>query len=189
MRGDYYKTKESVDEYIRVAKEVQGAELINKLSEFLAPNSRLLEIGSGPGTDWNILKSNYDVVGSDNSREFLSYLASKNPSGMFLELDAVTLDTDEKFDGLYSNKVLHHLNDEELIDSIKRQCEVLNENGIICHSFWKGEGSEVFRGLYVNYHTKTALKDCFEDYFETILIETYAEFEDSDSLLFIGKKR
>jgi len=185
----YYKTKESVDEYIKLAKDVNGGELIEKLKVYLPPNSSLLEIGTGPGTDWNILKKDYTVVGSDNSQEFLSHLASKNPKGRFLELNAITLKTTEKFDGIYSNKVMHHLKDEELVDSIKRQYDILNTDGIICHSFWKGEGSEVFKGLFVNYHLESSLSVFFEEYFEIFVIESYNEFEAGDSLLLIGKKK
>lgn len=189
MTKKYYKTKESVEEYIRLAKDVHGGELIEQLKEFLPAGSVVLEIGTGPGTDWNILMEDYEVVGSDNSKEFLSHLIASNPEGIFLELDAITLNTNEKFGGVYSNKVMHHLKDNELIDSIKKQYEVLNDEGIICHSFWKGEGSEVFKGLFVNYHSEQALREFFEVYFETLLIKSYAEFEEADSLLLIGKKK
>lgn len=189
MTEDYYKTKKSVEEYIRLAKDVNGGELIEKFKKFLPPKADLLEIGTGPGTDWNILKRDFNVVGSDNSKEFISHLASNNPAGRFLELDAITLNTDETFDGLYSNKVIHHLKDHELTDSIKRQHEILNPDGIICHSFWKGEGSEIFKGLFVNYHSEKVLRGFFEEYFEVLIIERYAEFEEGDSLLMIGKKK
>jgi len=189
MTKKYYKTKESVEEYIRLAKDVNGGELIEKLKEFLPSESTLLEIGTGPGTDWSILKGDYEVVGSDNSPEFLKHLNAKYPNGAFLELDAITLHTNQKFDGIYSNKVMHHLKDNELVDAIKRQCDVLQPDGIICHSFWRGEGSEVFKGLFVNYHTEQSLKDYFEEQFEILKIEFYAEFEEADSLLLIAKKR
>ena len=146
------------------------------------------EIGSGPGTDWKILNKSYNVIGSDNSTEFLNHLIVKNQQGKFLELNAITLITDKKFDGIYSNKVMHHLNDNELADSIKRQYEILNPNGIICHSFWKGEGSEIFKGLFVNYHNEGSLEEFYKDYFELLSIESYNEFEDEDSLLLIGRK-
>ena len=189
MALEYYKTKESVEEYIRLAKDVSGIELIKKLKTFLPSNSSLLEIGTGPGTDWKILKTDYKVSGSDNSKEFLSHLKANNPTGKFLELDATTLNTKEKFDGIYSNKVMHHLKDDELNDSIARQYDLLNSEGIICHSFWKGEGSEIFKGLFVNYHTEKTLKSFFEEHFEILLIESYQEFEEGDSLLLIGKKK
>jgi len=189
MTEDYYKTKESVEEYISLAKDVDGGELIERLKQYLPFKSTLLELGTGPGTDWNILKDDFKVVGSDNSREFLKYLIANNPAGKFLELDAATLNTEKKFDGIYSNKVLHHLKDHELIHSIKRQYEVLNTDGIVCHSFWRGEGNEVFKGLFVNYHTEVELRDYFEKYFVMLVIERYAEFEDEDSILFIGQKK
>lgn len=189
MGKGYYKTKESVVEYIRLSKDVNGGALIKMLKRYLPSNSKLLEIGTGPGTDWRILDEDFDVVGSDNSREFLVHLNSVHTSGTFLELDAVTLETNEKFDGIYSNKVLHHLKDNELIDSTKKQFDVLNPNGIICHSFWKGKGTEVFKGLFVNYHSENTLRDIFKGYFNILLLEPYAEFEEADSLLMIGRKK
>jgi len=189
MTAKYYKTKASVQEYIKLAKDVNGADLIEQLKTFLAPNADLLEIGTGPGTDWNILQRNFKVIGSDNSLEFLKHLHITYPSASFLELDAITLDTDKKFDGLYSNKVMHHLKDQEIIRSIKRQQEVLKVDGIICHSFWKGDGSEIFKGLFVNYHSEASLKLLFEPSFEILLLESYKEFETGDSLLLIGKKK
>lgn len=189
MESGYYKTKESVEEYIRLAKDVNGRQLIEKLERALAPKSTLLEIGSGPGTDWRILNRFYHVTGSDNSIEFLNHLRSENPNGKFLELDAITLQTNKKFDGIYSNKVLHHLNDHELVDSIKRQYEVLNTQGVICHSFWKGEGSEIFKGLFVKYHTEKSLKEVFGKHFRILSIESYAEFEQGDSLLLLSIKK
>ena len=189
MSNNYYKNNESVEEYIRLAKGYDGAELIKKLNKFLPSKSRLLEIGSGPGTDFQILKKNYSVVGSDFSKEFINRLVVNNPNDIFLQLDASTLLTDMKFDGIYSNKVLQHLTDDEIRNSILRQIDLLNENGIICHSFWKGEGDEIFKGLLVNYQTEKSLRILFENGFEILTIEEYNEFEDGDSLVLIARKK
>ena len=189
MEGEFYKIKETVEQYINSAKGFDGKLLIEKMKDVLPSDSIVLEIGSGPGTDWNILKEDYIVIGSDNSKVFINYLVDEYPNGKFLELDAVSLNTNLKFDGIYSNKVLHHLNNDELKKSIKRQSEILNSNGIICHSFWKGEGFEVFKGLFVNYHNETSLKEFFDNYFEVLLIETYKEFDEGDSILLIGRRK
>ncbi len=188
MKKNYYHTKESVDEYINLAKDVSGINLIKKLQPFLSNGSEVLEIGSGPGTDWKILSEYYNVTGSDISREFLVHLKKNNPSGRFFDLDAVTLNTKEKFDCIYSNKVLHHLKDKELTESINNQYEILNPGGIICHSFWRGEGTEVFKGMFVNYYTVESLRKIFESKFDIFLLEEYKEFEDRDSILLIGGK-
>lgn len=189
VKKKYYHTKESVDEYIELAKDVNGEGLIEKLKQELAANSLLLEIGSGPGSDWKILSNTFKVIGSDNSLVFLDHLATQYPHGRFIELDAVTLNTRLRFNGIYSNKVLHHLSDAELLASTKRQYDVLMDDGIICHSFWKGEGSEEFKGLFVNYHTEESLRAVFTEFFEMKSIDSYEEFEESDSLLLIGRKK
>ncbi|MCI5056730.1 MAG: class I SAM-dependent methyltransferase [Flavobacteriales bacterium] len=189
MEGSYYKTKESIEEYIKLAEDVNGKLLIEKLKKTLPLKSKLLELGSGPGTDWKILDAFYNVIGSDNSCEFLSHLTKTNPEGKFIELDAITLKTDLRFDGIYSNKVLHHLKDHELIESVKRQTEILNPDGIISHSFWKGEGSEIFKGMFVNYHNESRLTQTFEKHFEILSISSYKEFDEDDSLLLLARKK
>lgn len=189
MAEGYYHTKESVAEYVHLAKDVNGKELIEQLEEILPKGSSLLELGSGPGTDFKILKETFKVTGSDYSVEFINHLKSVHPNDEFLHLNAATLETEQRFDAIYSNKVLHHLSNQDLEISIKRQHQILNVGGIVCHSFWKGEGNEVFKGLYVNYHSEAAIEKAFEPYFETVSISLYNEFEEGDSVLFIGRKK
>ena len=71
-----------------------------------------------------------------SDEEFLEHLENSYIKGEFLKLDASTLISDEKFEGIYSNKVLHHLTDEALLLSVKRQSELLKEGGIICHYYY-----------------------------------------------------
>ena len=189
MEEKYYHSKESVEEYIRLAKDVSGNDLIEKLKKILPQDSSVLEIGSGPGTDWEILSKTYETTGSDNSTVFLDHLSKRHPKGDFVLLDAVTLETELTFDGIYSNKVMHHLKTEELQESIKRQYSLLNPNGIVCHSFWKGDGDEYFKGMYVNYHTGEQIKSYFESAFEVLVVEAYKEFDEDDSILLIAKKK
>jgi hypothetical protein len=51
----------------------------------------------------------YEVIGSNNSDEFLNHLTTTNSKDVFLNLEVNTVDTTMKFDGIYSNKVMHHL--------------------------------------------------------------------------------
>lgn len=188
MSTDYYRSKEAVSSYIKAAADVDSRSLIEKLKGVLPAGKSLLELGSGPGTDWQILNETYQVVGSDFSQEFMTHLKTENPDGEFLNLDATTLETDLKFDGIYSNKVLHHLEDDELNQSITAQLEILKPEGIICHSFWKGEGTDMFNGMFVNYQSSEELKKLFDVDFSIILMEEYQEFEPDDSILMIAKK-
>ncbi len=189
MKEKYYHTKDSVDEYIKLAKGVDSSELIEKLKPFLRKNSTVLELGTGPGTDWSILQKDYQVTGSDNSLEFLKRLEENFREGHFLLLDASALQTNQKFNAIYSNKVLHHLTDEELKQSIQKQIDTLNKGGIISHSFWNGTGEEIFKGMYVNYHTAEEIEPLFAHYFDILLLDSYKEFEDNDSLHLIARKK
>lgn len=189
MVGNYYKTKETVEEYIKLAKGVNGGDLIEKLNQVLPKGSKVLELGSGPGSDWAILNNLYNVTGSDYSNVFLEHLKSEFPDGKFLQLDASILNVNAEFDAIYSNKVLHHLTDKELFASIKRQYELLKKGRVVCHSFWKGAGEEIFKGLFVNYHTLEELQTFFERYFQIDTLVTYKEFENDDSIFLIARKK
>lgn len=187
--GNYYHTKESVEEYIRSARGHDGRQVIAKLREYLPEDSLLLEIGSGPGTDWKLLQQHYRVVGSDQSKEFLKHLRTSIPEGEFLALDAASLDTGRLFQGIYSNKVLHHLEDQALATSIKRQCEILHPGGIVCHTFWYGQDTETYNDLFINYHNEEGICKLFGKYFDPLRIKFYKEFDPGDSFLYIGKKK
>lgn len=188
MESNYYHNKQTVEEYINMAKDVNGKKLIAKLKDFLPLNSKLLEIGSGPGSDLAILNNNFEVTGSDYSSEFLQRLSKSYPDTDLLMLDAITLLTENKYNGIYSNKVLHHLNNDELKQSIQRQYEILEKDGIICHSFWKGTGDELYNGMFVNYQIENSLNELFVSSFNILYLESYKEFEEDDSLLLIAQK-
>lgn len=188
MEGKYYKDKKTVDEYIKMAEGINGKQLIDSLKTYLKPGAKLLEIGSGPGSDFSILKKDFQVTGSDYSLEFLKHLKNAFKNDVFLHLDAGSLETNQKFEGIYSNKVLQHLTNKELAISIVKQTEILQDEGIICHSFWKGEEEEIFNGLFVNYQSARSLRELFEKYFKVLVLKEYKEFEDGDSILLIGKK-
>jgi len=98
MENQYYKTPQSVKEYITAAEGYDGKKLIQKLHKFLPAGSSVLEIGSGPGTDFQLLKKAYSVVGSDFSEQFIAHLEKKNANDLFLHMDSEVLQTDKKFD-------------------------------------------------------------------------------------------
>ena len=188
MTDKFYHTKETVERYIKMAEGYDGRELIEKLKKFLPINSAILEIGMGPGKDLKILNEFYQVTGSDLSPEFIDLVREELSDLGLLNLNAITLETNKIFDGIYSNKVLHHLRDAELRLSIKNQHRILNQNGVVCHSFWKGDKIEEINGLLFNYHTEDELGELFANKFKIVLLETYRELEKDDSIFLIGVK-
>ena len=178
----FFDTEKGVEQYIKMAEGYDGEELIKILQEYLPENSTVLELGIGPGKDMDILKKSYVVTGSDNSQIFLDKYKEKHQGADLLLLDAVTIQTDRKFDCIYSNKVLHHLTKENLVKSLQRQKELLNPNGIAFHSFWKGSKTEEMEGLLFTYYEINDLKKMAESDFEILVLEIYTEMEKDDSI-------
>ena len=152
-----------------------GKKVIDILKKHLKENSTVLELGMGPGKDLDILKKNYNAVGSDNSQEFLSIYAENNKDTQLLLLGAVTINTKKKFDCIYSNKVLQHLTKNQLNESILRQWEVLCDNGLLFHTFWRGDSEEIYDGLRFVYYEKVELINSFQNLFNIIEIDYYSE--------------
>ncbi len=185
----FYHTEKTADEYIRMAEGYDGKEIIATLRQHLEDKSTVLELGIGPGKDLNLLAEHYQVTGSDLSPIFLEKYKANNPAADLLLLDAVTIDTNRTFDCIYSNKVLHHLTDDELEQSIKRQNELLSHRGLVCHSFWAGEGEEFFHGMRFNYHTRDHLEKLIDGNWEILELSVYEEMANEDSILMIAAKR
>ena len=185
----FFDTEKGVKEYIKMAEGFDGAELIRILRNFLSDGSSVLELGMGPGKDLDLLQKYYSVTGSDNSTIFLEKYKKKNPKVEVLSLNAVTLKTERKFDGIYSNKVLHHLTTDDLKISIKKQKDILNPNGILFHSFWKGSKTEKIEGLLFVYYELKDLRKIFESDFEILVLETYKEMEKDDSVYAVLRRK
>ncbi len=185
----FFDTEKGVDEYVKMAEGFDGAELIKILQNFLPEKSSVLELGMGPGKDLDMLSKTYTVTGSDNSQIFLDRYKKQNPDADLLELDAVTLSTNRTFDCLYSNKVLHHLTTDDMKISLKKQKELLNPNGILFHSFWKGNKTENIEGLLFVYYELDTLRELFETDFEILELKVYTEDQKDDSIYAVLKKK
>ena len=183
----FYDDRETANQYIKMAEGFDGQALVNVLREQLPAGASVLELGMGPGVDLDLLSEHFKAVGSDISQFFLHRYREKNPGADLICLDAVELRTDRVFDGIYSNKVLHHLSLDELSQSVRRQRDLLNSNSLILHSFWRGEGEEEHHRLRFVYQTEESLRAIFGEVFNVIEIVTYEELEHSDSLYLLAK--
>ena len=184
----FYDSSENVDKYIEMCKGYDGSNLHELLSRHIKNQSSLLELGCGAGNDIAVFKKNYKVTGSDNSLEFLNRCKLKYPGVDFVQLDAVELDINKSFNCIFSNKVLHHLSEAELRESLKKQSNLLSNNGVIAHSFWLGDGCEEMHGLRFNYYSKKQIVSIVSEYFNIIDTLNYQEFEESDSLFIVAQK-
>ena len=185
----FFDTEKGVEQYVKMVEGYDGTELIAILEKYLPENSTVLELGIGPGKDMDILKKSYAVTGSDNSQIFLDRYKKNNPDADLILLDATTLQIQQKFDCVYSNKVLHHLPREDLVKSLQRQKEILNPNGIAFHSFWKGNKTENIDGLLFIYYEIDDLKKMVGNNFEILTMKIYTEMEKDNSIYIVMKNK
>lgn len=178
----YYNDEKNVEQYINMAEGYDGAFLIDVLKQHLATGSTVLELGMGPGKDLRILNRQFTVTGSDYSDIFIKRFLAHHPDADVMQLDAITMNTNRRFDAIYSNKVLYHLTPEQLAQSLQHQQRVLMPDGLALHSFWYGEGSEQMHGLHFAYYTEAQLRTIAEPFYDVIQIARYTEMETDDSL-------
>ena len=184
----YYDDAKNVETYVEMADGYDGRALIEVLATMLEPGSTVLELGMGPGKDFALLSQRYQVTGSDNSALFVERYREQNPDADLVQLDAVTMDIDRRFDCIYSNKVLQHLTRDELRTSLANQAAVLNAGGILLHSLWIGEGEDVFHGLLNTYYTEGTLRDLIGDEYELVDFQIYGEMGEGDSFFVVMRK-
>ena len=184
----YYDTKKGIEEYILRSQDWEGPKLVKILKKYISKHATLLELGMGPGRDFEILQKIYQATGSDKSKRFLERYKKTHKGSKLVKLDAITIKINKKFDCIYSNRVLHHLTKPELKRSLARQNEVLNQEGIAFHTFWKGKITEKKRGLLFVYYQKEQLKKILKQHFDVLELETFSGDEKDDSIYVVLKK-
>ena len=183
----FYNNPAKVDAYEKMCEGYDGSDLYAILSNHLIEKSTLLELGCGPGNDIIHLKEKYRVMGSDLSDEFLQRCKKRFPEISFMKLDAINIETDRTFDCIFSNKVLHHLNREELKKSLIRQQKIVVSDGIIAHTFWIGDKEFEMEDMLFVFHHRAELIDLVSKYFTILETFDYKEFEEGDSIFIVAR--
>ena len=184
----FFDSEHNVDAYVRMAEGYDGRELVAVLERHLPSGSTVLEIGMGPGKDLRWLGRRFRPTGSDRSSIFVDRVRAADASADVLSLDAITLETDRRFDAMYSNKVLHHLTPDELARSLRAQHRLLTPNGLALHGLWHGHRLEVHQGERCQYYTAQTFADQVGGLFEVVESGMYAEMAENDSLYVVLRR-
>ena len=185
---DCFDTQHGVDEYIRIAEGYDGRELIGILRKHVPSDSSVLELGMGPGKDFALLRQYFRTTGSDGSSIFVDRYRALESSADVLVLDAVTIETDRRFDAIYSNKVLQHLTRCDAEQSLIAQHRVLNPGGIALHSLWFGDELERHNVLLFQQYTTESFAELLNQRFEVLESTLYAEIDAEDSLCVVLRR-
>lgn len=177
-----YDTRNGVEEYVAMARGFDGTSHVERLKQMLPSGAALLELGMGPGVDLDMLARIFHVIGSDLSKAFLKRYANIRSGAELLCLDAVTIDTEMRFDAIYSNKVLHHLTPAQLQRSLIRQAEILRSGGVLLHGLWAGHEVETYQGLFSQQYSCGSFAALVPPVLELVECESYKEMSRGDSI-------
>ncbi len=99
---------------------------------FLGRNQKIIDIGCSTGTGAGVIfdMRNNDYVGVDISPDYISVASARYPLGKFYVMDARKLDFESAaFDLAVFNGVLHHMDDELILDCMREVKRVLKPGG------------------------------------------------------------
>ncbi|WP_439185653.1 class I SAM-dependent methyltransferase [Carboxylicivirga taeanensis] len=189
MSASFFEDKQNVKHYLEMTADYDGSWFFEQFTRFIPQSCKALELGMGPGKDLDNIRQKYDVTGSDYSFLFAEHYKHQHPEVKVMVLDAVTIKTNKQFDCIYSNKVLHHLTVNNLKASLARQADVLNHEGMLLHTFWRGRGTDEFQGLFFQYYEAEELQELFSPLFNIIHIAPYQELKADDSIIVVAQKK
>ena len=137
---DWDKNPMHWERSLSIAKEIK-----NHIQ--LKPKMKALEYGAGTGILSILLKNDFDeIILMDNSKEMLKIVEPKIEKSKVNNIKPVFFDleneeyTVQKFDVIYTQMVIHHIIDTELI--IKRFHNLLKPNGyLIIADLYKEDGT------------------------------------------------
>ena len=128
---------------------------LRRLVQCLPPGGSVLEIGSGPGRDADVVESLGAVVRrTDAAQAFVDLMAERGKSAS--RLDVVTDDLGGPYDGVLAMAVLIHV-DRAQVDAVLRKVHAaLKPGGAFLVAMRKGEGE-----TGGDYHTVYWTRDAF----------------------------
>ena len=131
-QAQFYDTKHSfVAQY--------GVSLIDFIQ--FKPNMRILDIGCGTGTLTNdLVRQQATVIGIDQSHNMIHEATKQFPHLQFEQADILTYTNDHPFDVLFSNAVLHWIQDAEA--AVHQMYSLLADGGQLVIEFG-GKGNVV----------------------------------------------
>jgi 2-polyprenyl-3-methyl-5-hydroxy-6-metoxy-1,4-benzoquinol methylase len=147
--------KETFETWNKVASLYQDKfmdlDLYNSTYDFICSslektNSKILEIGCGPGNISKYLLSkrpDFDILGIDIAPNMIELAKKNNPNASFAIMDSRNIDElKTKFEGIICGFCLPYLSNEDSQKLIANSSNLLKENGLIYISFVEGDPSK-----------------------------------------------
>lgn len=187
----------NINEYVQntlSTREPYVREWIDKSTQGLQPDAKILEIGAGYGRDAKYTESKgFHVEKTDAVEGFVEILKQNDPTSHLLNI--ITDDIGADCDLIMANAVLLHLTDDETKSASSKVFNALKAGGVFALSLKQGEGDtwQSTKGMasrYFNYWSKEDIVNLLSD---TGFVNIDAWLDASDSpnatwIMIIAKK-
>ncbi len=142
-------TRQSYDqtahEYQENTLKLQPEVKAKAFLSYLAPESKILDLGCGPGRDSKFfVDKGYEVIGVDISPQMIAIARNSVPQANFLVSDIESLKlNDESIDAIWASASLLHVSKKAMSGVLENLYRTLKPEGIFYVSMKKGSGEEL----------------------------------------------
>jgi len=108
----------------------------------------VIDIGCGPGNSTQILRKKWlraNIVGIDKSEKMIQRARQDYPDQQWMVGDASMLDTDQKYDIVFSNAVIHWIPDHDVL--VRRLFQLVNSNGVLAVQVPANQESPLYKSI------------------------------------------
>ncbi len=147
-------------EYSDATISLELSHIYDPFLKLLPAQSRILDVGCGPGRDIKFFQSlGHDVTGLDPSKEMVK-LAKENTHTEIIHGSIQEINFNTNFDGLWACASLLHVQSNELNSVFDKISQILNPCGVFYCSFKNGDFEGVADdGRYFTYLTEGKLRN------------------------------
>lgn len=123
------------EQFLNSIKDAHMNDQINRFIKYIKPSCYILDAGCGSGRDsLTFIKLGYKVLSFDASVKMCE-IAEQNTKQQVLNLKFEDLNFKDKFDAIWANASLLHVNHKYMNDVFKRLYNALKNDGIMYCSF------------------------------------------------------
>ena len=142
-------------------------EFMAKFTALLPPRAVVLEVGSGPGRDADLLEaSGFQVRRTDATTAFVERMKARGVRAD--QLDLLTDDLGGPLAAVYANAVFLHLTDVELATVLVKVAKAMQPQGLLAFTVKEGDGAawtsaKVGKTRFFQYWREPALRQLLDD--------------------------
>jgi ubiquinone/menaquinone biosynthesis C-methylase UbiE len=164
---------------------------VDKFLSLINSNSRILDIGCGPGNFTKyIIDKGFHTEGIDLSENMLAIAKRKVTNSKFQIMDMRKLNYPKNsFDGLLVAYSLIHVSSDEIVDTLKGFSEVLKKGGKILIIVQAGESDRIveeplLKGahIFINFFTRNKIENYLEKTGFKVVFQKEKQLDDNEEL-------